>query len=237
MISVANPKIHGLIPAGGMGLRAQEVGATKPKQYRDIGGKPMLVWATQALLADARVVDVVVGVQADDSWARPCLAALPSVQVLPSAGQTRAQTVLQTLEQSGFEMHDWVLVHDAARPGLPATALTALMDACLQADRGGLLALPAADTVKLAKAAGEGELTAVDQTLAREAIWLAQTPQMFRVGELRDALRQALQAGQAITDEASAMEWAGHSPLLVVGSARNHKVTWAEDFEWIQRFL
>ena len=237
MISVAHPKIHGLIPAGGLGLRAQQAGITAPKQYRDVKGKPMLAWATQALLADARVAGVVVGVQADDAWAKACLAALPTVQVLPSAGQTRAQTVLQTLEQSGFDEQDWVLVHDAARPGLPAAALAALIDACLQADRGGLLALPAADTVKLAKTVGDGQLAIVDQTLARETIWLAQTPQMFRVGELLDALRQALQAGRAITDEASAMEWAGHSPLLVVGSPRNHKVTWAEDFEWIQRFL
>lgn len=237
MISVAKPRIHGLIPAGGVGSRAQQAGASEPKQYRMIHGKPMIVWAAQALMADVRVTDVVVGVQADDPWAKPSLADVSGVQVLSSAGPTRAQTVLQTLDQSGFDEHDWVLVHDAARPGLPAAELGSLIDACLKADRGGLLALPAADTVKLASAAGHAPMVTVEQTLERQRIWLAQTPQMFRVGELRQALRQTLQTDQAVTDEASAMERAGHSPILVTGSPRNHKVTWAEDFEWIKRLL
>lgn len=231
-------KIHAIVPAGGVGLRAQMPGVQTPKQYRLINGQAMIVWAVRALLADMRVDSVVVGVQADDPFAQACLRELDRVRIVASGGASRALTVLQTLEQIGFDPHDWVLVHDAARPGLPLSNLSALIDTCLQSQRGGLLAMPAADTVKLAQT-GEfyGAPARVHKTLPRETIWLAQTPQMFRAGDLQDALSQALQAGVDITDEASAMEWAGHEPLLVAGAARNQKVTWAEDFEWIQRLL
>lgn len=238
--------IHGLIPAGGVGARAlsaQSVNASTlsraptkplPKQHRLINGVPMLVHAVNALLADARVQDVVVGVQADDEVAPEYLATLARVQVCPSAGATRALTVLQTLQQVGFADQDWVLVHDAARPGLPNDCLTALIDACLQANQGGLLAMPAADTVKLAReqpTVNDAGASEVESTLDRGRIWLAQTPQMFKVGELKAALSGALKAGVEVTDEASAMEWAEHAPLLVPGSVRNFKVTWPEDFE------
>lgn len=233
-MTAVKPKIHGLVPAGGVGLRAQALGANIPKQYRLICGKPMLQWAVEALLADSRVNQVVVGVQAEDTWAVDSLAGLTRVCVRPSAGVTRALTVLQTLQQSEFADHDWVLVHDAARPGLPLFNLVTLIDACLTQQRGGLLALPVADTVKLATTT---EPALVVKTLPRETIWLAQTPQMFRVGELKEALGQALQAGVVLTDEASAMEWAGYQPMLVLGAVRNQKVTWAEDFEWIEGVL
>ena len=230
--------IHGLVPAGGVGLRAQAPGVQTPKQYRSINGQAMLAWAVKALMADLRVTGVVVGVQADDPFARGCLAGLEGVEVLSTGGASRALTVLQTLNQSDFGDDDWVLVHDAARPGLPTANLSALIDACLTYKRGGLLAMPAADTVKLASIDRSSVTIAqVDKTLDRQTIWLAQTPQMFRVGELRDALGQALATGVDVTDEASAMEWAGHQPLLINGSARNLKVTWVEDFEWIEGLL
>lgn len=227
------PQIHGLIPAGGVGLRAQAPGVQTPKQYRLIGGQAMLARAVRALLADDRVVDVVVGVQAEDPFAADCLAGMDRVRVLSEGGASRALTVLQTLGQSGFRDEDWVLVHDAARPGLPLANLSALIDTCIEHDQGGLLAMRAADTVKLATVE-QGSIAQAQKTLARETIWLAQTPQMFRVGQLRDALSQALGAGVEVTDEASAMEWAGYKPLLVPGAARNLKVTWPEDFEWIE---
>lgn len=233
-----SPQIHGLVPAGGVGQRALAPDSQTPKQYRQINGQPMLAWAVQALLADSRVDDVVVGVQAGDPFAFDCLAGIDRVEILPSGGASRALTVLQTLVQSGFRDEDWVLVHDAARPGLPLVNLSALISACLTQQAGGLLAMPAADTVKLAFGGqSAGSHAQVSQTLDRQTIWLAQTPQMFRVGELREALSRALEAGVDVTDEASAMEWAGHRPLLVGGSARNLKVTWAEDFDWIQGLL
>jgi 2-C-methyl-D-erythritol 4-phosphate cytidylyltransferase len=233
-----NPRIYGLVPAGGVGLRAQAPGSLTPKQYRQIHGQAMIQWAVRALLADARVASVAIGVQADDPFVSECLAGIEHVQVLKTGGASRALTVLQTLEQSGFDHDDWVLVHDAARPGLPLASLSALIDTCLDAGQGGLLAVPAADTVKLADdAAARDQVARVCKTLPRQTIWLAQTPQMFRVGELSNALSRALQAGVEVTDEASAMEWAGQKPLLVAGAARNLKVTWPEDFEWIQGLL
>ena len=196
----------------------------------------MLVHAVQALLADERIADVVVGVQSDDQLAAMHVGDVDRVKVLPSAGSTRAQTVLQTLRGSPFESHDWVLVHDAARPRLPIERLRALIDCCMQHNQGGLLAMPAADTVKLAQSVDRADLSMaqVKTTLPRQSIWLAQTPQMFRVGELEAALSAALQAGVEVTDEASAMEWAGHQPLLVPGSPSNLKITWPEDFEWVK---
>lgn len=231
------PTIHALIPAGGVGARAHTDGEVLPKQYRLIGGRPMLSWAVDALLQDSRVCDVVIGVQPGDSVATVHLGGLAKVRLLPSAGETRALTVLKTLNASGFGDDDWVLVHDAARPGLPAANLTALIDACLEHQRPGLLAMPAADTVKQASPSTTGQPACVGSTLPREAIWLAQTPQMSRVVDLRAALTKALAAGVAITDEASALEWAGLSPLLVKGASRNNKITWAEDFVWIQAWL
>lgn len=238
MNDACTPQIHGLVPAGGVGLRAQAPGVKTPKQYRLIQGKPMLAWAAQALLADPRVASVVVGVQTDDPYAQKSLAGMERIQLLSSGGASRALTVLQTLNLSGFANEDWVLVHDAARPGLPLTNLSTLIDTCLGLKCGGLLAMPAADTVKMAGTLKAADSVAqVEKTLPRQSIWLAQTPQMFQVGQLRDALVGALQAGVDITDEASAMEWAGHKPLLITGSARNLKVTWPEDFEWIQELL
>ncbi|MFJ0859114.1 2-C-methyl-D-erythritol 4-phosphate cytidylyltransferase, partial [Bordetella pertussis] len=142
----------------------------------------------------------------------------------------RADTVAAALADSGAAADDWILVHDAARPGLPAAALARLIDACLDDAVGGLLALPVADTVKAGR-------QRVSRTVDRDGLWLAQTPQMFRAGLLRDALARARAAGLAVTDEASAVEAAGHAPRLVAGALRNFKVTWPDDFELMEKWL
>jgi 2-C-methyl-D-erythritol 4-phosphate cytidylyltransferase len=134
-------------------------------------------------------------------------------------------------------------VHDAARPGLPADALGRLIDACLPNGVGGLLALPVPDTVKRARtgASAPSGIAAVETTLARDRLWLAQTPQMFRAGLLRAALERVLaqtaNTDNTPTDEAQAMEAAGFAPLLVPGSGRNTKITWPDDFEWVESWL
>ncbi|WP_134819563.1 2-C-methyl-D-erythritol 4-phosphate cytidylyltransferase, partial [Bordetella pertussis] len=138
--------------------------------------------------------------------------------------------VAAALADSGAAADDWILVHDAARPGLPAAALARLIDACLDDAVGGLLALPVADTVKAGR-------QRVSRTVDRDGLWLAQTPQMFRAGLLRDALARARAAGLAVTDEASAVEAAGHAPRLVAGALRNFKVTWPDDFELMEKWL
>lgn len=233
--STPKRRLIALVPAGGVGARALSDLSELPKQYRLLKDQAMIVWTVQHLLADARIEQVVVGVQRDDTHAQALFATHSRVTVSPTAGRTRAQTVLQTLEQACFTPEDWVLVHDAARPGLPKAALARLIDACLTNNNGGLLAMAATDTVKLARRVGVDQR--VQQTLPREQVWLAQTPQMFLVGLLHQALKGALAAGHPVTDEASAMEWAGHQPLLVTGAVSNHKVTWPEDFEGVQRWL
>ena len=149
-------------------------------------------------------------------------------------GATRAATVAQGLAElaaRGAQPHDWVLVHDAARCLVRPAWVDRLIDACLEDEVGGLLALPVADTLKEEAQGRQGRVLA---TLDRRGKWMAQTPQMFRLGPLASALAQA---GDAVTDEASAIEALGHQPLLVRGAFENLKVTWPEDFEIAQRLL
>jgi 2-C-methyl-D-erythritol 4-phosphate cytidylyltransferase len=146
------------------------------------------------------------------------------VQVAACGGATRAQSVangLAALLQRGALPDDWVLVHDAARCLITSAQINALIDACAADAVGGLLALPLPDTLKAAK---DGRVAG---TLERSDKWLAQTPQMFRIGALQFALQAA---GDAVTDESSAIEFVGQSPLLVEGSAQNFKVTYPQDF-------
>ena len=146
------------------------------------------------------------------------------MSIAQCGGATRALSVqngLKALLELGGAPHDWVLVHDAARCLITPVQIRALIDACLCDEVGGLLALRLADTLKSAR---DGRVAA---TLSRADKWLAQTPQMFRIGPLRAALAQA---GAAVTDESSAIEAMGLQPKLVDGSAQNFKVTYPEDF-------
>jgi 2-C-methyl-D-erythritol 4-phosphate cytidylyltransferase len=156
--------------------------------------------------------------------------ALP-VQVAACGGATRAQSVsngLDALLLHGSLASDWVLVHDAARCLISPQQINTLIDACINDGVGGLLALPLPDTLKAAK---NGRVAA---TLDRSDKWLAQTPQMFRIGALKAALHAA---GDAVTDESSAMEFVGLHPLLVEGSAQNFKVTYPQDFALAESVL
>lgn len=249
-----------IVPAAGVGARAQRApGDASPKQYRGLAGQPMLRHAVQALLADPRVSQVRVAVSPGDGWAADALAGLDRCMIRPCGGPTRAATVSRALADAALADDAWVLVHDAARPGLPPDALARLIDTCMRDPVGGLLAMPVPDTVKRAAAVQEamdasvtraaaGENSAVRSpaetatvrvaaTLARDGLWLAQTPQMFRAGMLQSALLAADRAGVIVTDEASAIEAAGYAPQLVLGSARNFKVTWPDDFELMEKWL
>ena len=156
-------------------------------------------------------------------------------QLADCGGATRAESVCNGLDHllaSGAAPQDWVLVPDAARCLLTPALVDALIDACLPDAVGGLLALPLPDTLKRAQ---DGRVAA---TVERADKWLAQTPQMFRIGALRAALAPHAASGFAgITDEASAMEAAGQRPLLVRGSAQNVKITYPEDFALAQAVL
>ena len=222
-------RLFALIPCAGSGSRA---GTAQPKQYQVIAGAPMVLHTLAAFAGVARLTECLVVVAPGDGFlsfddARTVVA--------PCGGPSRADSVcngLAHLLAHGAQAHDWVLVHDAARCLVTPAQIDALIDACRDDAVGGLLALPLADTLKRAE---DGRVAA---TLDRGDKWLAQTPQMFRIGPLAAALRQALQAdAAAITDEASAMEAAGLQPLLVRGSAQNFKVTYPEDFALAEAIL
>jgi 2-C-methyl-D-erythritol 4-phosphate cytidylyltransferase len=149
---------------------------------------------------------------------------------------------LEALRASGASDSDWVLVHDAARPCVTASEIAALRQGVARDDStaastlaGGLLALPLADTLKRGGAQGAGVVSA--ETVSREGLWRALTPQMFRLGALLSALRAAAAAGRVPTDEAQAMEWIGASPRLIVGESTNLKVTTMTDLALAEGIL
>lgn len=216
------PRCHALLPCAGTGSRA---GTTGPKQYESVAGQPLVQHTLAALCAVPRIDQCLVVVAAGDTfWTQ----SPPGVVVVPCGGETRAASVFQGLQwllDQGAPAHDWVLVHDAARCLVTPAQVDALIDACWNDAVGGLLALPLPDTLKAER---QGRVAA---TVDRVDKWLAQTPQMFRLGALHAALAARADTGFAgVTDEASAMEMAGHPPLLVRGSAQNFKVTYPEDF-------
>ena len=221
------PRFFSLIPCAGLGTRA--VGdaqqALLPKQYQPIAGVPMVIHTLKAFAQVARIASCLVVVAPGDSFFEDQTPA--GVEVAACGGDNRAASVLGGLEQltaSGAEADDWVLVHDAARCLITAALIDQLIDACHSDPVGGLLAQPVPDTLK------QGQDGRVVATVSREEKWQAQTPQMFRLGALTQALKMAVALGEAVTDEASAMEAAGLAPKLVRGSAHNFKVTYPDDF-------
>lgn len=234
-------KIIALVPAAGIGARARRPSAAAllkpdlPKQYELINGLPMLRLSVMAMLADPRIDHVRVIVSPTDTWVEGALAGLNRTVWRAVGGETRAQTVRNGLRDLASQSsQDWVVVHDAARPGLPADALTRLLDCCLEHDEGGLLAIPVPDTVKRAM---NRDPSRVEQTVSREQLWLAQTPQMFKAQSLLTALEQAEKDQLTITDESSAMEHYGAKPHIVLGSPKNFKVTWPDDFKLLEQWL
>jgi 2-C-methyl-D-erythritol 4-phosphate cytidylyltransferase len=223
--------IWGLVPAAGSGLR---MGCATPKQYVVLHGQPMVWHSVQALRTHPRMHRVVVAIdEADRYWDTLGLSkSLADCTVLRCGGSNRAQTVFNALQAMADRVQaaDWVLVHDAARPCLIASALNRLFHEVEGDEVGGLLALPVRDTLKRAQPNGR-----VERTEPREGFWQAQTPQMFRY----ELLMRALSAGDLsrVTDEASAVEALGLRPKLVHGSAQNIKVTYPEDVALAHRFL
>jgi 2-C-methyl-D-erythritol 4-phosphate cytidylyltransferase len=222
------PRCHALLPAAGNGSRA---GSSLPKQYQAVLGRPLIAHTLQALRAVPAIDRVLVVIAPDDThWVD-----MPGVEAVRCGGATRAGSVfngLSALRDAGVPDGDWVLVHDAARCLVTPEEIGSLVDACHDDAVGGLLALPLPDTLK-AEAGGR-----VEQTIDRQHKWLAQTPQMFRLGALHAALAAARDSGFAgITDEASAMERAGLRPRLVEGRASNFKVTYPHDFALAEAIL
>lgn len=217
-----------VLPAAGAGRR---FGAELPKQYHPLAGRLVIEHALAPFLADGRCAGIVVAVASDDTrWPALAVAAHPKVHTT-AGGAERRDSVAAGLESVAAHVGDadpWVLVHDAARPCVPAADLDALLDALRDSPDGALLAAPLADTLKRDDGGGR-----VECTVARERLWRALTPQAFRLRRLRAALA----AGTPATDESSAVEALGDRPRLVVGSTTNVKITRPTDLEFARRVL
>lgn len=225
--SDSNPvnRFYALVPCAGTGSRA---GTPGPKQYERIAGQPM-VWHTLAAFAAVKRIarTIIVVAPGDGFFERNPTSAL----VVPCGGATRAASVangLYELTRVGATRQDWVLVHDAARCLITPALIDSLIDACAPDEVGGLLAHKLSDTLK------REEGGRVAQTLDREDKWLAQTPQMFRIGMLMQALERV---NNHVTDEAGAIEALGYKPLLVPGATQNFKVTYPDDFALAEAVL
>lgn len=205
----------------------------KPKQYALIAGLPLVVHTLIAFNALNWFGHGVVVVAPDDEEMNQTFQRFPQdrFHISNTGGQTRAQSVLaglKALKLKGVKDHDWVLVHDAARCLITSDLIEKLVLSCEDDEVGGLLALPLPDTLK------NGSNGRVASTIERQGKWLAQTPQMFRMKMLEDAL---LAAGDGFTDESSAIESLGYHPKLIEGAAYNFKVTFPEDAAMAEALL
>ncbi len=228
---MSDPNFWAVIPAAGLGRR---MGSGLPKQYLELDGRPVIDHAVERMLLHPRLDGLVIALREDDAWWPDTeFADHPDVMRV-AGGAERCHSVQNALEAlaARADPDDWVLVHDAARPCVRRADVTRLVDTLAGDPVGGLLGVPLHDTVKRTDEAGR-----VVATVPRDNLWRAFTPQMFRLGVLRDALRAAIDAGVPVTDEASAIERAGHAPRLVEGHADNLKITRLGDLELAAFFL
>lgn len=232
-----------IVPAAGIGRR---MSGSKPKQYLSIAGKPILAHTLQKLLQLNPLKIVLVVSAQDRDYESIDLVDQCDVVI---GGSTRAASVINGLASLNCGDNDWVMVHDCARPCVRTADILNLYNRLHDTDVGGILAVPVSDTLKKIVASHVSlfpeqshrkslddtshapikETIEIQETLDRSELWLAQTPQMFRFGMLKQALAQAIESAIDITDEASAIEASGHSPQIVVGSKDNIKITTQED--------
>ena len=220
-----------VVPAAGSGSR---MAADLPKQYLQIQGKTILQHTIERLITHPRIDGVVVAIAADDQrWDELQFQTdKPIIKTL--GGEERCHSVknaLYEVSRHGSEQ-DWILVHDAARPCLRHEDLDNLIVQLSDHMVGGLLAYRVKDTMKRSD-----DKQRVVETVERNQLWHALTPQMFRLHLLRDALNKAIDDGFLVTDEASAVEHAGYQPKLVEGRADNIKITTPEDLSLAEFYL
>jgi len=225
-----NQKFWAVIPAAGVGKRMQ---ADRPKQYLQLHGRTVLEHTLSRFLDHSQISGVVVAVTEGDPYWQELALEHPKLLSAPG-GEERCHSVLNALValQKVADESDWVLVHDAARPCLRSEDIDHLLEELAVHPVGGLLGLPVADTMKRT-----GDDDTVIETVSRDNLWRALTPQMFRLGELYQALGGALQRNALVTDEASAMELAGKAPKMVEGHGDNIKITRPQDLTLAELYL
>jgi 2-C-methyl-D-erythritol 4-phosphate cytidylyltransferase len=256
-------KVWLLVPAAGVGSRMQ---ADRPKQYLSLLDRPIIEHTLERLISALPDANVVLCLNPEDPyWPQTRFAqetVFSQLQVV-AGGKERCDTVLNGLKAIAKQADDddWVLVHDVARPCVQIDDIHTLIERLSDDPVGGILALPVADTMKRTRSAqsdadntddsvdddstyddstyGDStyDIPRIDQTVDRNQLWHALTPQMFRYGLLVKSLSQALEQNITITDEASALEWAGYQPGLVCGQRDNIKVTHPDDLYFAELYL
>ena len=211
-----------LIPAAGLGLR---LGGAVRKQFRPLGGLPLLVHSLRVFQSSPVIDAVILAVpEADLDYCRMEIVeshGFTKVTHVVAGGKERQDSVRQALAVVGEGVH-LVVIHDAVRPCVTETMVTQVVEAA--AVDGAPAALPMRDTVKQV-----GGDRVIERTIDRNPLWLAQTPQAFRRDWLVEAHQKAQAEGLAATDDAFLMEWMGHPVRVVEGSGENIKVTRPED--------
>lgn len=221
-----------VVPAAGIGRR---MGSQTPKQYLPLCGRAVIEHAIQPLCDHADIEQIVVSIGDDDSyWSNLPLATHPKISLVVG-GTERCHSVLNALNslQQKASSTTLVMVHDAARPCLSTMDLDRLIATARQQKGGAILGLKVRDTIKKVTRG----TTVISETIDRSDLWQAQTPQMFPIGLLTTAMQDAVDQNRLVTDEASAMELAGFSPVMVEGSEKNIKITRPEDLELAEYYL
>lgn len=220
-----------IVPAAGSGSRMLD---TKPKQYMKVHHKTLLEHTLLRLLRTPGLQGIVVLVSPSDDYWRSLQILKDSKIEVREGGRERCDSVLNGLRalQGRVSADDWVLVHDAARPCVDLADIEKLLRQLKNHRVGGILGAPVSDTIKRVDADGS-----IEQTVERRQLWRAFTPQMFRFELLFKALSSALEQGQIITDEASAVEAAGYAPIMIEGRSDNIKVTCREDLPLAELLL
>ena len=223
-------RLWALIPAAGVGAR---MAADRPKQYLTVRNKTILEHTLSLFLEVEKIAGVQLCLSPDDGYWQEI--AFSHDKLLPTCdgGEQRADSVLSGLKslEKVASVDDWVLVHDAARPCLSEDLLNTLIASLVDDSVGGVLGVPVADTLKNVSNA------CIESTVDRSTLWAAQTPQMFRLGFLRDCLHKAFASDVVVTDEASCIEAAGFKPKIVLSERSNIKVTYPADLAWVEYFL
>ncbi len=228
-------KVWIVIPAAGVGKRMQ---SDIPKQYLKINGKTVLQHTINCFSYHNDIEGIVVSLHEDDPYWNTAKIDVSNKKLYTvEGGEERSDSVLNALEYLSLieQLPDttWIMVHDAARPCLQQKDIDALLKIRSKNSIGGILASPVRDTMKREKS----DTSQISHTEQRTGLWHALTPQLFRLGELREALKICLEKQLEITDEASALEAQGKSPLLVEGSSSNIKITQPADLELASWFL
>ncbi|MCH9672037.1 MAG: 2-C-methyl-D-erythritol 4-phosphate cytidylyltransferase [Gammaproteobacteria bacterium] len=227
---MSQPRYWAVVPAAGLGRR---FGGPLPKQYLPLDGATVLEHTVARLRQTQLFQAIAVVTHPEDELWPPVRSRLGGAVISAPGGAERSDSVLNGLNAlTDAVQHDWILVHDAARPCVRADDVHHLVNTLREDEVGGLLGAPVRDTMKRVDDGG-----AVVETVARENLWAAFTPQMFRYGRLREALDHCQRNAIAITDEAQAMEAAGFRPRLVLGQTDNIKITRSEDLDLARQYL